>query len=304
LFGGGGPVPPTALDLILQARQQEGAWIDVERASSWDLPVWIAHGVVDSIELAGSELTRKGGGAEEPGCKPRDTTKFPGPTGVGRWNEAIYYHVLNCGLRISPSAGSGSGVAPNPVGYNRAYVQVEGDFSYAKWFEGLKAGRVTVTNGPLLRPSVEGNAPGHVFQAESGQEVELEIGLTLSTREKVSYLEIVKNGKIAHGVQLGEWAKAGGKLPLVKFDKSGWMAVRAVTENRETYRFGSTGAYYVEIGGEPRISKTSAQFFLDWVRERMAKIKVADAKERERVLDQHRVAEKFWQDLVARANAE
>ena len=36
----------------------------------------------------------------------------------------------------------------------------------------------------------------------------------------------------------------------------------------DTYRFATTAPYYVEIGDQPRISKTSAQFFLDWVDER------------------------------------
>ena len=34
----------------------------------------------------------------------------------------MYYHVLNCGLRIPPVAGSGSGTNDNPVGTNRVYV--------------------------------------------------------------------------------------------------------------------------------------------------------------------------------------
>ena len=37
----------------------------------------------------------------------------------GYWTQDIYYALLNCGLRIPPSAGSASGVLPNPVGYNR-----------------------------------------------------------------------------------------------------------------------------------------------------------------------------------------
>src|SRR5690606_42142849 len=56
---------------------------------------------------------------------PRDLALFPGPHGNGRWSQEIYYHLLNCGLRIPPTAGSGSGVGPNPVGYNRVYVYVE-----------------------------------------------------------------------------------------------------------------------------------------------------------------------------------
>ena len=81
-------------------------------------------------------------------------------------------------------------MAPNPVGYDRVYVHLDEEFSYDQWFEGLRAGRVMVTNGPLIRPNVEGEMPGHVFQADAGQEVDLEVGLTLSTRDKISYLEV------------------------------------------------------------------------------------------------------------------
>jgi hypothetical protein len=58
--------------------------------------------------------------------------------------------VLNCGLRIPPSAGSGSGVLPNPVGYNRVYVHLDEQLTYDGWWQGFKQGRSLVTNGPLL----------------------------------------------------------------------------------------------------------------------------------------------------------
>ena len=35
-------------------------------------------------------------------------------------------------------------------GSDRAYVKIEGDFSYDGWVKGLKAGRSFVTNGPIL----------------------------------------------------------------------------------------------------------------------------------------------------------
>ena len=54
--------------------------------------------------------------------------------------------MLNSGLRIPPSAGSASGVLPNPVGYNRLYVWVDKkDFSYEAWWEAFKMGRVDLT---------------------------------------------------------------------------------------------------------------------------------------------------------------
>ena len=82
------------------------------------------------------------------------------------------------------------------------------------------------------------------------------------------------------------------------------MLVRAVTNNPKTYRFASTGPYYVEIGYERRISKEAAQFFLDWVMERARRIKLDDARSSKEVLEYHRQARDFWQKKVEEANAE
>ena len=270
-FAGPPPSPGNLLLDVMLAAHEAGGWVDVPRAFAWDLPMWIAAGQVDSIELANSHLQRAGIQNDEAGGKPRDKQLFPVPTGNGRWNAAIYYHLLNCGLHIPPSAGSGSGNAPNPIGYDRAYVQIDGDFTPEKWWEGLRAGRVVVTNGPLLRPIVEGHFPGHTFQAPAGKELELEIGLILSTRETVHYLEVIKDGRVAYSVRLDEWAKQNGKIPKLKFTESGWFLMRTVTDTPATYRFASTAPYYVQIGYKPRISKTSAQFFLDWVNEARGK---------------------------------
>lgn len=298
------PSAPFSPAVILEAREQSGAWFDVARAFGWELPVLVAHGWVDSIELANSHLGRTSVQSDEAGGKPRDPQLYAPPSGIGRWNAAIYYHLLNCGLRVPPSAGSGSGDGPNPVGYNRAYVHIDGAFTVEKWFAGLKAGQVVVTNGPLLRTKVEGELPGHVFQGDAGQELELEIGLTLSTRETVHYLEIIKDGRVAHSIRLDDFAKQGGRLPKLKFRESGWFLVRAVTDTPKTYRFATSAPYYVQIGYQPRISKASAQFFLDWVNERGAAVKIDDEEQRGRVNQLYDEARKFWEGLVAKANAE
>jgi hypothetical protein len=146
--------------------------------------------------------------------------------------------------------------------------------------------------------------PGHVFRSAAGEPVELEVGLSLSTRDKISYLEIVKNGQIAHQVRLNEWEQTGGKLPLLNFTESGWFLIRAVTDVPETYRYATTAPYYVEIGDRPRISKSSAQFFLDWVNERASAVaeKLDNPRERETVLKFHEQARAYWQGMVERAN--
>jgi hypothetical protein len=302
-FGRLGAEYPPTLALIDQAREASNVWIDVPQPSSWDLPVWIAAGKVNSIELASGQLYRDGVQKDAAG-KVRDRIRFPEPHGPGRWSEAIYYKLLNCGLRIPPSAGSASGTALSPVGYNRVYVHFEGDFSWEKWWQALHAGCSFVTNGPLIRPTVEGELPGHVFQSDQGQEVELEIGLTLSTREKVEYLEVIKDGQVAYDVRLDDWAKQGGKMPKLKFDKSGWFLLRAVTANQKTYRFASTAPYYVEIGYQRRVSKEAAQFFVDWVDERAKQVKLDNADEQAEIAKMYDAARAYWQELVDKANAE
>jgi hypothetical protein len=296
---------PSAVDFLKQAKkEQAGAHIDIERTFGWDVPTWIASRRIDTISIAHSHLQRDGMLSNEAGGRTRDTAFYPNPHGVARWSLDIYSHLLNCGLRTPPSAGSGSGVVPNPVGYNRVYVHVDGEFSWDKWWEGLRAGRSFVTNGPLLRPQVNGELPGHIFQGYPGDKIELVIALNLSMREKVEYLEIIKDGAVLHEVRLDEWVKQRGMLPNVVFDKSGWLAIRAVTNNTKTFRFAMSAPYYVMIGDQPRISRKSAEFFVTWLEDRMAKLKLNDADQQTEVMRYHRAAMEHFTKIRDRANAD
>jgi hypothetical protein len=312
------------IPIIEKARQEQHAWVDAGAFFARDLPIWIAAGQIDSIQLANRHLEREGVVANEAGGWPRDPAAFPNPHGNARWSQEIYYHLLDCGLRIPPSAGSGSGVSMNPVGYNRVYAHLDSDaepsplagegrvrgteLTWDKWWDALRAGRVSVTNGPLIRPSVEGELPGHTFKADAGQPLELLVALTLSTRDKIRYLEIIKNGRIEQEVNLDSFKELGGKLPPVKFTESGWFLVRAVADNPQTYRFASTGPYYVEVGYQPRISRKSVQFFLDWTNKRADEITAAtkadDAPATQSAWRYAEQAKAFWQALLAKANAE
>jgi hypothetical protein len=56
--------------------------------------------------------------------------------------------------------------------------------------------------------------------------------------------------------------------------------------------------WYVSIGDKPRTSRTSAQFFLDWVEERAATLKVADAAEKKIIDAELNSARAYWRKLV------
>jgi hypothetical protein len=284
----------------LEATKAKQAWADARNISDWDLPLWVASGKLDSVQLLSSDVRRsegKNARRTKAAGKPRDEQEFEGPDGQLRWSEAIYYHLLNCGLQIPPSAGSGSGEFGNPLGFNRMYVHVDGDLTYDRWWEGLRAGRVVITNGPLLRPLVEGELPGFVFRAHAGQQVELETALNFASRDGVAAIEVIKNGELAHSIPTPQFIEAGGILPTVTFTESGWLLIRAAASGPNGQRLAMTAPYYVEIGGKPRISKKSAQFFLNWSKERAAAVKSPATDE------QYTKAIAFWQDLVDRAEA-
>lgn len=278
-------------------------WIDVTRPFWWDLPVLVAQGLVDSVQIAHPGFGRESVVQSEKPGRERPKDLYPGKEGSPRWTQDIYFKLLDAGFHIPPSAGSGSGKSDNPIGYSRMYVHVDGPMSYEKWWAGLRSGQVIVTNGPLLLPSVEGHLPGHTFQGPEGEPIELEIALTLSTRDPISYLEVIKNGQVEQTIPLAEYiedAKAG-RLPKIRFEKSGWFLLRAVNDLEKTYRFGMTAPYYVQIGDQRRISQRSVQFFLEWINERIEQLQRDGQAEDSKELDLYRQAKIFWEDLAKKA---
>ncbi|MEW6304834.1 MAG: CehA/McbA family metallohydrolase [Verrucomicrobiota bacterium] len=307
-----GPLPvagasreyPSPMTFLAQARQQAGAWVDVEKPFWWDAPVWVASGQIDSIGLANNHMCRSQMYESEAWGNARDTERLPAPRGNGFWTQEIYYHLLNCGLRLPPSAGSASGVLPNPVGYNRVYVHLGRTFSHAAWWEGLRAGRSFVSNGPLLRCRANGKLPGHIFRAPASRDLTVKLDVALDSNDAIPFIEVIVNGRVERQVPYAEW-KRTGSLGELRFREPGWFLVRAVADNAKTFRFASTAPFYVEHGGATaRISRASAQFFVDWVRERMTRVKHDDAAQREEILRHHRAAERFWLEKVNAANAE
>ena len=299
---GGAEHFPSSLLYAQQARGRGAKWLDVEKPFWWDFPMWVAHGVADTVGIAHNHMNRGGVLENEAWGRARDREKYPAPLGNALWTQQIYYHALNCGLRLPPSAGSASGVLPNPVGYNRAYVHVEGPFTYQKWRDGLLAGRTFVSNGPLLRCRVNDQLPGHIFKSD--HPIKLTLDARLDSRDPITSIELVRNG-IVERISLPE-AVGGGIIPIpwdrrpsFTIDRSGWFLVRAVADVTNTFRFASTAPWYVEIAGRPpTVPRESAQFFVDWCRQRtdtLEKRAELSAAQREQILEPWRAARKFWE---------
>lgn len=283
--------PPSTV-FLRQAKTHGGSWVDIEKPFWWDTPVWLATGLADSIGIANNHVQRSGMLDNEAWGRPRDRTLYPAARGNGLYTQDLYYRILDSGLRLPPSGGSASGVLPNPVGYNRTWVHVDGELTWAKWWEGLRLGRVFVGNGPLLRAKAAGHWPGHVFQSPAPLSLRLEA--VLDSRDPMRCVELVRNG---HPEVI--------TLPAtIRVEESGWFLLRAVAEVPHTLRFASTGPWYVEIAGKPAAPKSSAvAFFQGWLDERTARIQTSVTNEiqREEALRPVHEARTFWASLKERS---
>lgn len=298
---------PSPMRFVRQAHEEnKEVWIDIEKPFWWDVPTWLASGEMNSIGLANNHMCRSQMYEDEAWGKPRDTTRLPNPRGNGLWTQEIYYHILNCGLRIPPSAGSASGVLPNPVGYNRVYVYLDEPFSREAWFAALARGHTFVTNGPLLRGQANGQLPGTALKLTDGGRTEIQLAIKLTSVDRVPLLEVVHNGRIVETIDCPSDVNQQHEITFT-VREPGWFLVRAIADVENTFRFGSTAPWYIETkAAKHPIRKESAQFFLDWVGERIDRVRhnVTDVDQLRAVLAPHESARAFWLKRVQIADAD
>lgn len=279
---------PSSVSFLEQA-DRAGCWAEIEKPFWWDTPLWLATGKMDSVGIAQNHMQRGGMLDNEAWGRPRDLARYPGVHGNGLYTQDLYYRILNTGMRLPPSAGSASGVLPNPVGYNRVYVHTGADFGWDAWWDGLRQGRCFVTNGPLLQITANGELPGSVLQAEDTLRVTIEG--TVTGRDRIERIELVENGRIRPLTLPAE----------IELQRSGWFLVRVLADVRETFRFASTAPWYVEIDHLPMaIDRTAVEFFLQWTRERRAAIARAleDDARRAEALQPCDAAIDHWSELL------
>jgi hypothetical protein len=251
---------PTSLGFIEQGHKQ-GAWIEQEKPFWWESPVNVALGGVRSTELANNHLCEEWIMDNEAWGRPRDAEKYPGMLGYALHCFDIYYHYLNTDFRLIPTAGSATGVLPNPLGYNRCYVDCGEDFSYERWFEGLEAGRNFVTNGPMLFVKAGGKGLGEALPADSG---EILFSIEAQARTAIDRIEIVADGETIVSRILDAPSNRELWEPTVDLSERSWVVVRCFERAADTVRFAHTAPFYIE-GRVSKKKPESARYFIEWI---------------------------------------
>jgi hypothetical protein len=139
----------------------------------------------------------------------------------------MWYRYLNCGFRLTATAGTDKMTTYVTVGANRVYARIDGEFTYQNWIDALKQGRTYVSNSPLLRFTVNGREAGAALALTSGKDKALEIHAKVVSQLPYDRLEIVANGTV-----IGEATPSGAHHEAeihLEYPVRGscWIAARA-----------------------------------------------------------------------------
>jgi len=318
LFYGGHEIfrdelPSEALARLDPSRDQ--VQVAIENPFAWALPVWVASRRIDGFFLLGDWLRLdrrviRVADGRSPASEAMNPPQAINPLAIGSSVLDIYMQLLEAGIRIAPLAGSGNEGTTTPIGYNRLYVadaptEAEVDHhaltpvdSEAAWWDAAWAGQSVVTNGPLLRPTLAGKLPGHVFQPRSGESLQLQPELSLTTRDPVEYLEVIRNGQVHYQARLDEFARAGGKIPPLRIEESSWVMIYVVTGYSEHFRAAISAPWYIDFEGRPRVTPAAVAFFQQWLGEYEQRLMKLPTEQLGRHVPFVRSARKFWAERL------
>ena len=251
---------PAGILFVNQARAMKPAgglfpWFDCEKPIWWEVPVMVALATPDSFGALHNHFNQYGIHASEAWGKPRDIARFPGSEGFVQYVLSLYYRYLNLGFRMPPSAGSASGVLPNPVGYNRLYASIDGPFSLEAWYRSVREGRCFVTNGPML-----------FFRAKQSGSVTTAI-VDVRSREPIERVEILANGAVIHVFPTAAAAKRFQGEHTFDSSSYTWMAARCFVKAEDTIRLAHSAP--IDLRGK-HDARDDARYFIDWIDELIA----------------------------------
>jgi hypothetical protein len=294
---------------IAELAHAEGALLDLDKHSwPWSLmlpPV----AKIDLFELSNNSVWQTRFGFSQAG-QPADYMQIElknGHMSERGWLDYgfhCYYALLNCGLRMTPTAGTASGVHPVPLGFSRVYVHLENPFTTENWIAGLKAGNSFVTTGPMLFATVNGQLPSSITKDAIQGTQEVKIEGHVHSANRITQIELIMNGDFVERISPINHVAEDGSYQTTfrvdrKVDHSSWIIARCFTElpnGRE--RFAHTAPFYIDIPGKPiRPKQVEIDFLTRRMKEEIQRNQTVLSKE---ALSEFEEALEFYQGQEAR----
>jgi TolB protein len=185
---------------------------------------------------------------------------------------AVWYRLLECGLRIPAAAGSDTmanyASLRGPVGMNRVYVPATGPLTREAFLAAVKRGRGMATNGPLLYLTLGDASPGDTVRMAKGGT--LRYRANLRANFPVEHLELIWNGRVAASLNTGPDRRSADVNGEIDVTGSGWLLLRASNDGpapdlMDIYPYATTSPIYVHVADRPRRSREAATYFLRWL---------------------------------------
>lgn len=234
---------PTNKTAILACREQGGISIEAHGlGGNKDVPVNVAHGLTDSLDQM-----------------PVDE----------------YYRFLDCGFHLPLTNGSDH--PARVLGCARAYVRVDGPFTYDKWIEGVRDCRTFTTSGPLISLDVNGSEIGDTLDVSA--DTPIVITARAESRRPIELLQIVSNGEVIASKRLD--APRGELSITMPAGESRWVVARCGPPGEGYHAFNAvqtpevahTSAVYVDVDGAPRFYPPAAEVWIDRMRQHIRDIR-------------------------------
>jgi hypothetical protein len=269
---------------IAETARAEGALLDMDKLD-WPFGMTLPHiSRATLYELANNHLWRTEFGLKD---WVTEAPSFLQPPAGGKGGDerdwlnytlGQYYTLLNAGFRLTPTAGTASGVHPVPAGFSRVYVQLTGEFSYEKWLSGLQQGRSFVTTGPILLATLDQQPPGATLTAGGVQNRPLRLAATFLSEHPLEAIEVVQNGRVrpaaaASSTQTSEGAWSTDVAVDVPCAESGWICLRC-TEARpdRRLRFAHSAPWWVTVPEKPlRLARHEKEYLIRRVQDEIAR---------------------------------
>lgn len=218
---------------LARASREKGALICYQGGWSREVLLDALLGLVDVVNVCNNNFHRHRFQPRSRYSNLLEVEGFPvyPPTAKGmmQLNTDTYYRLLNCGLRLAAGAGSAGNYKETPIGYNRAYVRVDGDPTLPEFLEAWRAGKNFVTNGPMLFLSVDDeHRPGDVIELGSAGR-----DLTIRVEAEFDYpltgIEIIINGEVIARSAPG--SEAAGLTHRQEVAEGAWIAARCTADD-------------------------------------------------------------------------
>ena len=223
----------------------------------------------------------------------------------------MWYRYLNCGFRLTATAGTDKMTTFVTVGANRVYAHVDGEFTYQSWIDALRRGNTFVSNNPLLSFTVNGREPGWRLALASGKDRVLQIRARAESQLPYDRLEIVRNGEVIassspsgprhsaeiyleHPLRGSCWIAARAlddlqRYPGVEFSKihraEGTLLSSLYGTRRPENVFAHTSPVYAILDDKPIRSWDDAQYYvryldhaIDWLKQEARFASLEDKK--------------------------